>query len=173
MKVILQENIDGVGYLGDLLSVADGFARNYLLPRGKAIEANTRNLKALEHLKRIAAQKAKKETQGLQELAKKISKVALTFPVQTGKDDKLFGSITSKDVGEGLASHGVEVDRRKIQLTQPLKELGEFTVPVKLHREVVADVSVTLVKKDAEGEGESKAEEQETPNAQVEATSSG
>ena len=170
MKVILQENIDGVGYLGDLLTVADGFARNYLLPRGKAVEANTRNIKGLEHLKRVASQKAKKETQVLQELAKKISKVALTFPVQTGKDDKLFGSITSKDVAEGLAEQGVEIDRRKIQLAQPLKELGIFTVPVKLHREVVADMSVTLVSKD--GGGEVVPEESASQNTQEEPSSS-
>ena len=165
MKVILQENVEGVGYLGDLLSVADGYARNYLLPRKKAVEANTRNLKALEHLKRVAAHQAKKETQVLQELAKKVSKIALTFPVQTGKDDKLFGSITSKDVAEGLAEQGVEVDRRKIQLAQPIKELGAFTVPVKLHRDVVAQVSVTVEKKGGVGEvapaeGESSKEQE-------------
>ena len=150
MKVILKENVDGLGYLGDLLTVADGYARNYLLPRGKAVVAEPRNLKSFEHLKRVAAQQTKKELQGLEELANKIGAVTLTFPVQTGKDDKLFGSVTSKDIAEGLEEQGFNIDRRKIQLPQPLKELGTFSVPIKLHREVVKEISVTVVKKGGE-----------------------
>ena len=150
MKVILKENVDGLGYLGDLLSVADGYARNFLLPRGKAVLANPRNLKTLEHLKRVASHQVKKEVEVVQELGNKISGVSLTFHVQTGKDDKLFGSVTSKDVADGLAEQGVEVDRRKIQLGQPIKELGKFTVPIKLHREVVPEISVTVMKKETE-----------------------
>ncbi len=150
MKVILKENVDGLGYLGDLLTVADGYARNYLLPRGKAAVANPRSLKSFEHLKRIAAQQAKKELQGLEELGNRIGAVTLTFPVQTGKDDKLFGSVTSKDIAEGLEEQGFEIDRRKIQLPQPLKELGTFSVPIKLHREVVKEISVAIVKKGGE-----------------------
>ena len=106
MKVILKENVDGLGYLGDLLTVADGYARNFLIPRKKAVVANPRNLKMFEHLKRLASQHTKKELQGLDELGKKIAKVALTFEVQTGKDDKLFGSVTSKDVAERLVGEG-------------------------------------------------------------------
>ena len=155
MKVILKENVDGLGYLGDLLTVADGYARNYLLPRGKAVVANPRSLKTFEHLKRVASQETKKELQGLEELGNRIGKVTLTFPVQTGKDDKLFGSVTSKDIAEGLVKQGVDVDRRKIQLPQPLKELGTFSVPIKLHREVVPEISVAIVKK---GEAEVKEE---------------
>ena len=147
MKVILKENVDGLGYLGDLLTVADGYARNYLLPRGKAIVADPRSLKSFEHLKRVAAQQTKKQLQGLEELGNKIALVTLTFPVQTGKDDKLFGSVTSKDIAEGLEEQGLEIDRRKIQLPQPLKELGTFSVPIKLHREVVKEISVAIVKK--------------------------
>jgi len=153
MKVILKENVDGLGYLGDLLTVADGYARNYLLPRGKAVVANPRSLKTFDHLKRVASQETKKELQGLEELGNRIGKVTLTFPVQTGKDDKLFGSVTSKDIAEGLVEQGVDVDRRKIQLPQPLKELGTFSVPIKLHREVVPEISVAIVKK---GEAEVK-----------------
>lgn len=147
MKVILQENVEGVGHLGDLLEVADGFARNYLLPRRKAVEANTRNVKALEHAKRVTAEKVKKEKTEIETLAKKVSAVSLTIPAQVGKDDKLFGSVTAKDIAEGLAAHGFEVDRRKIQLAQPIKELGTHAVPVKLHHEVTATVSVVVVKK--------------------------
>ena len=147
MNIILKENVEGLGYLGDLLTVADGYARNYLLPRGKAVLANTRSLKSLEHLKRVAAQQTKKELQGLEEVGNTLSKVSLTFSVKTGKDDKLFGSVTSKDIEEGLAAQGIEVDRRKIQLLQPLKELGTFSVPIKLHTEVVPEVSVVIIKK--------------------------
>lgn len=150
MKVILQENVEGLGYLGDLLTVADGYARNYLLPRKMAVVANPRNLKTLEHLQRIATQKSKKELQGLEELAKKIAKVNLTFEVQTGKDDKLFGSVTSKDVAEALAEQGIEIDRRLLQMPQPIKELGAFSIPVKLHRDVIPQVSVSVVKKGGE-----------------------
>lgn len=147
MKVILQENVEGVGHLGDLLDVSDGFARNYLLPRRKALEASTRNVKAVEHAKRVVAEKAGKEKLEIEQVAKKISAVSLTVTAQVGKDDKLFGSVTAKDIAEGLAAQGLEVDRRKIQLAQPIKELGTFTVPVKLHRDVTASVSVQVVKK--------------------------
>ena len=98
MKVILQENIDGVGHTGDLLDVSNGFARNYLLPRKKALEANTRNVKAIEHAKRTTAEKAKKERLEIEGFAKQMSAVSLTMDVQAGKDDKLFGSVTAKDI---------------------------------------------------------------------------
>ncbi len=147
MKVILQENVEGVGHLGDLLDVSDGFARNYLLPRQKALEANPRNVKALEHAKRVMAEKAKKEKLEIEALAKKMSAVSLTIQAQVGKDDKLFGSVTTKDLAEGLAEQGFTVDRRKIQLAHPIKELGTVAVPVKLHRDVTATVSVHVVKK--------------------------
>ncbi|GJL68706.1 MAG: 50S ribosomal protein L9 [Nitrospirales bacterium] len=150
MKVILQENVEGLGYLGDVLTVAKGYARNYLLPRKKAVLAEERQVKLLQHVKRQIDQKAKKELESLGESGKNLSKISLTFEVQTGKDDKLFGSVTSKDVAERLAAQGVEVDRRKIHLPQPLKELGTFSVAVKLHRDVVPKINVTLVKKDAE-----------------------
>lgn len=147
MKVILQESVEGLGHVGDLLDVSDGFARNYLLPRRKALEASSRNVKAIEHTKRVTAEKARKEKLQVEAFAKRISAVSLTVMAQVGKDDKMFGSVTVKDIVEGLAEHGLEVDRRKVQLTQPIKELGTFTVPVKLHREVTASVSVNVVKK--------------------------
>jgi len=150
MKVILQENVEGVGHLGDLLEVSKGFARNYLLPRGKALEANPRSVKELEHTKRIMAEKAKKEKLEIEAFAKKVSAVSLTIPAQVGKDDKLFGSVTTKDLAEALAEQGIEVDRRKIQLAHPIKELGTITVPVKLHRDVTATLTVHVVKRDAQ-----------------------
>jgi large subunit ribosomal protein L9 len=147
MKVILQENVEGVGNLGDLLDVKDGFARNYLLPRRKALEANPRNVKAFEHVKRTMAQKADKEKLEIESLGKKVSAVTLTIPAKVGKDDKLFGSITVKDIADGLAEHGFSIDRRKIQLAQPIKELGSHSVAVKLHRDVTVNVSVMVVNK--------------------------
>jgi large subunit ribosomal protein L9 len=150
MKVILQENVEGLGYLGDVLTVADGYARNFLLPRKKAVVAEERQVKLLQHLKRQIDQKAKKEIEALGDIGKQMSNVSLTFEVQTGKDDKLFGSVTSKDIAEQLSAQGMTVDRRKIQLPHPLKELGTFPVPIKLHREVVAKIQVTVVKQAGE-----------------------
>ena len=162
MKVILKENVEGLGYLGDLLTVADGYARNFLIPRQKAVVANPRNIKAFEHLKRVASHQMKKELQGLDELGQKIAKVAMTFEVQTGKDDKLFGSVTSKDIAERLAQEGLDIDRRKIQLSQPIKELGTFSIPVKLHREVMPEVSVTVLKKGGEESPSDESASEET-----------
>lgn len=147
MKVILQETMEGVGHLGDLVNVSDGYARNFLLPRNKAVEANSRNLKAFEHAKRVAAERAKKEKLEIEAQAKKVSAVAITVHAQVGKDDKMFGSVTAKDIAEGLAEQGFTVDRRKIQLAQPIKELGTFTVPIKLPRDVIAAVTVRVLKK--------------------------
>ena len=154
MKVILQETLEGIGNLGDVLDVSDGFARNFLLPRRKAVEASTRNVKEFEHAKRVAAERAQKERLEIEAHAKKISAVSLTIPVQVGKDDKLFGSVTNKDIADGLAAHGFAVDRRKVQLAHPIKELGTHTVPVKLPREVTATVAVHVVKKQEETEPE-------------------
>lgn len=147
MKVILQETLEGVGHLGDLINVADGFARNYLLPRRKAVEADGRSIKAFEHAKRAAAEKAKKEKLEIESYAKKVSAVAVTIEAQVGKDDKMFGSVTAKDIAEGLAAQGVTVDRRKIQLAQPIKELGSVAVSIKMPRDVTATVTVHVVKK--------------------------
>jgi large subunit ribosomal protein L9 len=147
MKVILQETLEGVGNLGDLLDVSPGFARNYLLPRRKAVEANNRNIKAFEHAQRVTAEKAKKEKFDIEDHAKKMSAVSLTIPAQVGKDDKMFGSVTTKDIAEGLAEQGFMVDRRKIQLAQPIKELGTFAISVKLPRDVTASISIRVVKK--------------------------
>jgi large subunit ribosomal protein L9 len=150
MKVLLKEHIEGVGHLGDVLEVADGFARNYLLPRKKAIEANERNVREFEHHKRIMAEKARKEKLELEAYAKKLSAVSLSFTMQAGKDGKLFGSVTSKDIEEGLAGKGFAIDRKKIQLAQPIKVLGTVAVPIKLHRDVTATVSVEVLKKQEE-----------------------
>ncbi len=152
MKVLLKEHIEGVGHLGDVLEVSDGFARNFLLPRKKAIEASERNVKEFEHHARIMAEKARKEKIELEAHAKQVSAVSLTFTMQAGKDGKLFGSVTSKDIEEGLAEKGFAIDRRKIQLTQPIKAMGTVAVPIKLHRDVTATVSVEVMKKQQQDE---------------------
>src|SRR5207244_65354 len=128
MKVILREDVQGVGNIGDILEVAPGFARNFLLPRNKAVEATGRNLKTVEHAKPEIAEKARKEKTEVEEYAKKVSAAAVTITVQVGKDDKLFGSVTTKDIAEALAAKGFEVDKRKIQMDHPIKELGTTTV---------------------------------------------
>jgi len=147
MKVILQETMDGVGHLGDLLDVKDGYARNFLLPRKKAVLADSRSIKAFEHIKRVAGERAKKEKLEIETHAKSISALSLTMQAQVGKDDKMFGSITVKDIAEKMLEQGFTVDRRKIQLDHPIKELGTFTVPIKLPRDVTAAVVVHVVKK--------------------------
>lgn len=147
MKVILQETLEGVGHLGDLIDVSTGFARNFLLPRRKAVEANSRSIKAFEHVKRVAAEKAKKEKLEIEAHAKSLSAVTVMIEAQVGKDDKMFGSVTNKDIVDGLAAQGFTVDRRKVQLAQPIKELGTVTVPVKMPRDVTATITVRVVKK--------------------------
>jgi large subunit ribosomal protein L9 len=152
MKVILREDVQGVGNIGDVLEVARGYARNYLLPRNKAVEATGRNLKAVDHAKRVITEKAKKEKAEVEEYAKKVSATAVTITAQVGKDDKLFGSVTTKDIAEALAAKGIEVDKRKIHLDHPIKELGTTSVSVKLHSQVTATVSVTVAKAEAPAE---------------------
>ena len=159
MKVILKEDVQGVGNIGDVLEVARGYARNYLLPRNKAAEATGRNLKAVDHAKRVIAEKAKKEKAEVEEYAKKVSATAVTITVQVGKDDKLFGSVTTKDIAEALAAKGIEVDKRKIHLDHPIKELGAGAVSIKLHSQVTATVHVTVVKAEVPAEAAAPAQE--------------
>jgi large subunit ribosomal protein L9 len=148
MKVILREDVDHVGKMGDLVTVKNGYARNYLLPRDMAAPATERNVRALEHQKRLIAAKRKKERVAAEELVKRLASIPLTFPMQAGEDDKLFGSVTSKDIAEALAAKDFVVDRRKIVLEKPIKALGTFTVPIKLSSEIAGEVSVSVVKQE-------------------------
>ncbi len=152
MKVILREDVHGVGAIGDVLEVAAGHARNYLLPRNKAVEATGRNLKAVEHAKRVITEKARKEKSEIEAYAKKVSATSVTIRVQVGKDDKLFGSVTTKDIAEALAAQGIAVDKRKVHLDHPIKELGAVSVSIKLHAQVTATVRVTVAKAAAPAE---------------------
>ncbi len=149
MKLILKKEVEHLGRMGDLIDVADGYARNYLLPRGMGITATTKNMKELEHEKRIIAEQIKKERTLAEGLARQIGALDIRIPVQAGEEGKLFGSVSSKDIAEAIASCGTEMDKRNILLEKPIKELGIFQVPVRVYHDVTAQVKVSVVKADA------------------------
>jgi large subunit ribosomal protein L9 len=144
MDIILMENVDGLGQIGDLVKVKPGYARNFLIPKKYAVEANTRNLKELEHQKRQLERKAQKVLQASEVLKAQIEKVACAFELRAGDDGKLFGSVTSMEIGTKLAEAGIEIDRKKIQLEEPIKALGDYEIAVKLPAGIVATVKVTV-----------------------------
>jgi large subunit ribosomal protein L9 len=150
MKVILKENVEKVGRMGDLVEVSSGYARNYLIPKKLAVAATEKNVKALEHEKRLIAERQRKERKAAGELAQRIRQISIAIQVQTGEEEegvaKIFGSVTSKDIVDALAKEGVTVDKRSILLEKPIKELGKFMVPIKLHPEVTVEVEVSVVK---------------------------
>ncbi len=151
MEVILKEDVMKLGHRGDVVKVADGYGRNYLLPGKLAIEATSANKAVIEQMKNSAVRKSAKEKAQSEDLAKQMSDVELVFERKVGENDHLFGSVTSGDIAHQLEQQGYSVDKRKIALEEPLKELGEFHVAVKLHREVTAHVKVTI-KSDAPDE---------------------
>ena len=144
MEVILKEDVNKLGHRGDVVKVADGYGRNYLLPEKLAIEANAANKAVIEQMKASAVRKSAKEKSGAEQLATQLSEVELVFERKVGENDHLFGSVTSGDIAHQLEAKGFTVDRRKISLDEPLKSLGEYHVPVKLHREVTSHVKVTV-----------------------------
>jgi large subunit ribosomal protein L9 len=146
MKVILQQDVRNLGDMGDIVRVKDGYARNFLLPRGMVIIANEKNTRQLDHFKRMAEAKAEKEKQASQELAKKLENTPISFEVKIGEDDRVFGSVTNKDIVERLAENGFELERKNIQLPSPLKTLGSHKVKVSLNRGVSAELEVYLQK---------------------------
>ncbi len=144
MEVILKEDVNKLGNRGDVIKVADGYGRNYLLPGKLAIEATAANKAVIEQMKGSAQRKSAKEKSEAEGIATRISQVELTFERKVGENDHLFGSVTSGDIAHELEGQGYTIDRRKIALEDPLKQLGEFHVPVKLHRDVTAHVKVTI-----------------------------
>jgi len=144
MKVILKENIDTLGHIGDVVKVAPGYARNFLLPKGLAVEATEKNAKQLEHVKRQLAYKKAKATESAKNLAAKLEAVVVELAHQVGAEGKLFGSVTNMEIAAFLKDKGFEIDRKKIVLAEPIKAAGEFSVPVKLHPEVTANVKVVV-----------------------------
>jgi large subunit ribosomal protein L9 len=146
MEVILKEDVVKLGSRGDVVKVAAGYGRNYLLPKKLAIEANAANKAVVVQMKASAVRRNAKEKAGAEELAKQIDAVAVSFTRKAGEGDHLFGSVTSSDIAAELTKKGFDIDRRKIQLHEPLKQLGDFTIAVKLHREVTAHFKVVIEK---------------------------
>jgi large subunit ribosomal protein L9 len=145
MEVILKEDVLNLGHRGDVVKVADGYGRNFLLPRKLALQATDANKAVIEQMKFAAARRSASEKAQAEELAGKLEPVVLSFTRKSGESGQLFGSVTSADIAAELANKGVEVDRRKIALNEPLKSVGEFSVAIKLHREVTAHVKVQVV----------------------------
>ena len=148
MEVILKRPVEGLGKEGDLLNVADGYARNYLIPRQIAVVATDKNRRMLEHEKHIEEQKASKEKRIAERILSKISKVTYTIPMLAGENDRLFGSVTSANIASYLEEQGIEIDRRNIQLEEPIRELGVFLVPIKLYKDMTTDLKVVVTRSD-------------------------
>ena len=148
MQIILQEDVEKLGTRGQVVEVAEGYARNFLLPRKLALEASAGNMKRLEKMRATFAKKEATEKGDAQKLAELLAGVSLELTRKAGENDQLFGSVTSADISEALAAKGFNVDKRKIALADPIKVVGEFEIPVKLHREIAANVKLS-VKKEA------------------------
>ncbi|MBI5192724.1 MAG: 50S ribosomal protein L9 [Nitrospirae bacterium] len=146
MKVILKEDINGVGKLGEIINVAEGYGRNFLLPRKKAVEATPENVKVIEREKKKLEAQLKASMHDAEELQKKVNESSVTIARQVGEGEKMFGSVTSADIAEALEKEGSNIDKKQIQLEKPIKELGLFHVPVKIHQDVTADLKVWVVK---------------------------
>lgn len=146
MKVILKEDMENLGNFGDAVKVANGYARNYLIPRGMAVEASEGSLKQFESQKEARTKKVSKQKGDAEKLAGEISLLQLDFQRKAGEDDKLFGSVTSMDIESALGGKGYRIDRKNILLPEPIKTLGVFTVSVRLHPEVKAEFKVSVGK---------------------------
>ncbi len=146
MKVILTQDIAGLGNIGDLITVKDGFGRNYLVPQGKATQATSQNMKKLEHQKRQIREKIDKAKREAERLAARIEAVSCTVAKAVGEEDKLFGSVTGMDIEASLKLEGIEIDRKKINIMEPIKSLGIYNIPIKLHPEVTAILKLWVVK---------------------------
>ena len=146
MEVILRDHVENLGKRGEIVKVADGYARNYLLPRKLALPATDANRKWVERERKIAEVRDREERGAAEAIATRLNAIELTISRKTGENDQLYGSVTNADIAELLAAKGFEIDRRKILLPDPIKTLGENSVPVKLHREVTANVRVTVAK---------------------------
>jgi large subunit ribosomal protein L9 len=146
MEVILKEDVTKLGSRGDVVKVAEGYGGNFLLPRKLAIEATAGNKAVIVQMKAASVRRSAKEKTQAEELAKQFDGISVSFQRRSGENDQLFGSVTSGDLADAIAKKGINLDRRQIQLHEPLKTLGEFTVPVKLHKEVTAHLKVVIEK---------------------------
>jgi large subunit ribosomal protein L9 len=145
MQVILREDIDNLGKIGDLVKVADGYARNFLVPKKKAIEATPKNVHAMDHAKKMVSDRIRKLKKEAAADADRIKALAITIKAKSGEEGKLFGSVTSMDIAEAMKAQGVTIDKRKIVLDEPIKRLGDFTVAVKLHADVTAEFKLLVI----------------------------
>lgn len=150
MKIILKENVDGLGLIGDIVNVKPGYARNYLLPKGFAMQADTASLKEVEHQKRQLEFKRQKASADAEALKARIESLTFAFEERAGEEGKLFGSVTNMDIEAKLQAAEVAIDRRKIQLAEPIKTLGEHAVSIKLDAGVVAEITVAVTAAEAE-----------------------
>jgi len=150
MEVILKEDVAKLGARGDMVKVAEGYGRNFLLPRRLAIEATSGNKKVIEQMRAASVRRSAKEKAQAEELSKQFDGISVSFQRRSGEHDQLFGSVTSGDLADALAKKGFNIDRRKIQLHEPLKTVGDFTVPVKLHKDVTAHLKVVIEKEAVE-----------------------
>ncbi len=145
MEVILKESIKSLGSAGDIVNVADGYARNYLIPQGKAVIATSKNIKQLERQQEAIRKKAAQLKADLEALAAQLNKLEIEIPVKVGESGKLYGSVTSMDIAKAISDKGYSVDRKKIQLDEPIKELGEYSILIKLAPEVDATIKLNVI----------------------------
>lgn len=146
MKVILRKNFDQLGQLGDIVDVKDGFARNFLIPRNIAFAAQKGNMRALEEEKKQLAKKKIKEHQAAEKLASELEKISVTIPVKVGEEDKIFGTVTTQMIADTLKEKGHDIDKRRIEISEPIKSLGIYSVNIKLHPNVTAVVKTWVVR---------------------------
>jgi len=146
MKIILREDIDKLGEAGEIVDVKSGYFRNYLNPRGLALRATESNRRVFEEERRIKSIRENKAQSEAEKLAQKLANVSLNAVVQVGEEDKVFGSVTSQDIGKLLKEQGFDIDKRDILLEEPIKALGIYTIPVKLHKDVTGEVKVWVIK---------------------------
>jgi large subunit ribosomal protein L9 len=146
MKVILRQNTEGLGQIGEVVDVKDGYARNFLIPRKLAYVALAGNIKALEEEKKTLSKKREQELAAAETLAAELEKVSVTIPVQVGEEDRIFGSVTTQMISDALKEKGNEIDKRKIEIDEPIKALGIYSVSIKLHPSVSAKIKVWVVR---------------------------
>ena len=151
MKVILRQDMDALGLEGDMVNVADGYARNYLIPKGIALEANNQNIKLMESQRRKIEIKRLSAIEGAEKVKEKIANIVITISQKVGEEEKLYGSVTSMDIAAHMEKQGIIIDRRKIALDKPIKSLGEYDVPIRLYPEVTASIKVVVVPEKQEG----------------------
>lgn len=149
MELLLREDVEHLGLRGELVKVRPGYGRNFLLPRGLAVQATAANVKAITKQRETLLKKAAADKTSAEGQAALLQSLTLEFARKVGEHGVLYGSVTSMDIAEAIAAKGFEIDRRKIQLTEPIKEVGEFAIPIKLHREVTANVKVVVKKEEA------------------------